>query len=352
MDAYQTPYDIANRALQKLGSPFLETFADPSKQAAQAGFCYDKLRLAELERSVWRFATFRSTLRPLTATTKRMIPPAFSATSATYTVGQVVQDSSGIYWICQVANTSSSTNGPGSVQTGRPNNWTQYFGPVAGDVWSDAVTYSAGEIVYAVVDDADNWYLSLTNNNINNAVGTASDWAPLSATDLPITIFGPAGPGVTNQTLARNIYLLPNGYLRPAAPDPRIASGPTLSTSGGLKVLDWQFEGGYFVSKSTDPVVFRYVADISDVTVMDPLFCEGLAARLAYELCETLTQSQAKQQAMGAAYEKFIAEARNKNLLETGSTEEDDPDFLAAIGPAGVTDRSPAMNAARQQMAQ
>lgn len=351
MTGFTTQYDIANRALQRLGSPFLDTFSDPSKQAAQAGFAYDKLRLAELERSVWRFATFRATIRPITSTTKRMIPPVWVG-SGSYDLGAVVQDSNGIYWICQVANSASATNGPGSVQApAQPNNWTQYFGPIHGDLYSASVTYSAGEVVYAIVDDADVWYISIANNNLNNTLGTAGIWVALTATDLPIPVLGPAGVGVTNQ-VARNVFMLPNGYLRPAAPDPRIPSGPTTATSGGLKVLDYQFEQNYFVSRNTTPVILRYVADISDVSAFDPLFCEGLGARLAYELCETLTQSQVKQQSCAVAYEKFIGEARNKNLLEVGSTEEDDPDFLMAIGPAGVMDRSPGMNSPQQRTAQ
>lgn len=339
--AFKSPIDIVNRGLQRVGSPLIATFQDNTKQAAQSGFVYDKVRLAELERSTWRFATYRSTLRALTATTLRMIPPLYND-AATYAVGSVVQDTLGIYWVAMVANTGNGFNGPGTVQTGQPNNWTQYFGPISGDLYSTTVIYSAGELVYTVVDEADVWYISVVNNNQNNAVGTAGVWTPLSATDLPITILGPAGPNVSNNNLERNVFMLPNGFLRLAAPDPRVGSGSTPATSGGLKVLDWQFEQNYFVTKAPGPLVIRAVCDISDVTAFDPLFCEGLGARIGYELAEALTQSQGKQQACAGAYAQFIQEARNKNRLEIGSTEDDDDGYLATIGPAGVKDKMPA----------
>jgi hypothetical protein len=337
--AFLSAVDIANRALQRVGSPLITTFGDNTKQAKQAAFAYGKVKTAELRRSVWRFATKRAVLRPLTATTKRFIPPVWQEPSD-YSVGAVVQDNLGIYWICMVANTATATNGPGSIQVGQPNNWQQYFGPVVGDLYSDTTSYYAGEPVYAVVDDVDTWYISLVNGNVGNAVGTAADWTAINATDLPINYMVPAGYGVTNK-VARNIYPLPNGYLRPAAPDPRTPGAASLDTSAALRVLDWQAESGYFVSANTQPIIFRFVADISDVSQFDDLFCEGLAARLGYELCETLTQSAVKLQACGMAYNQFMRDARNANKLEIGSTETDDDIYLDTIGPAGVIDKSP-----------
>ena len=71
---FLTNIDIVNRALQRLGAKRITALTDTSKNADEVEFCYDKLRVAELRRSPWRFASRRANLRVLTATSYRFIP--------------------------------------------------------------------------------------------------------------------------------------------------------------------------------------------------------------------------------------------------------------------------------------
>ncbi len=75
--------------------------------------------------------------------------------------------------------------------------------------------------------------------------------------------------------------------------------------------------------------MFRFAANISQVPLMDSMFCEGLACRVAYAVCETLTNSNVKLQAIGGAYKAFMGEARLANGIEVGSTQPPLDDFLA-----------------------
>jgi hypothetical protein len=346
--AFTTGVDIVNRALQHVGGLRIASFTDTSKNAQEMAFAYDKLRQAELRRSVWRFATRRAALRPFTATTKRFIAPAWSSGSVAYSVGAIVQDTNGVYWICMVAHTSTTSNGPGSYQAGQPQNWQQYFGPITGDVYNPpAGGYYAGEIVYSA-GTPDAWYISLQNNN-TAALTVTSSWTLLAnsgTTDQPIYLLAPVGPGVTIGGQARNIFWLPNGYLRVAPQDPRTANTSNLTTTAGLRFTDWEFEQGYIVSASTGPILLRFVGDLQDVTQMDPLFCEALSARLGYELCEMLTQSPQKLQAISAAYMEFMKQAQTVNRIEIASTEPPEEMYDLAIAsrqsmPMGGPQSSP-----------
>lgn len=337
---FTTGLDIANRALQYVGATRIASFADNSKQAAETGFAYPLVRQAELRRSVWRSAIKRSVLRPLTATTSRFIAPAW-ATATGYIAGQIVQDSDGTYWICMVAHTSDSTNAIGIYLAGQPQYWQQWFGTVYGDAYDDSVTYYAGELVYA----GSTWYLSAINANTANDTGGVPDspqWVEqTSATKEAVNFFAPIGSDVTINGKVRNVYPLPLYYLRVTNPDPKVGSTATNTVSAGLRFNDWEFESNYIISASGDPILLRYVADVADVTMLDPLFCEALSARVAYSICEILTQSNIKLQAIGAAYEKFMRDARMVNLIETGSTEPEEDKYLLSRGPAGVVDQVP-----------
>lgn len=335
--AFTKPEDIANRAIQHVGARRISTLSDISKQAQEINFCYDKLRRAELRRSVWRYATRRAMLQPVTSTSLRMLPAAW-ASGTTYAQGAVIQDAAGIYWISMFA--SNTGNVPGAAIVGRPAWWQQYFGAVVCDLWSTSTTYNAGDIVYK---SGPTFYLSSTNNNKSADPASGSPWIALSCTSLGAPFYPqPVGPGMTLNGAAQTIFPLPNGYLRPAAQGPKAASTSTLNTSAGLQYVDWQFENDYIVSAGTAAIPLRFVADVSDVTNMDDLFAEGLAARIGYEVCETLTQSNVKLQAIGAAYQKFIRDARLVNKIETGNTEPEEEEYELTKGPQGVVDAGPA----------
>lgn len=328
--AFATQEDIGNRALQHCGARRIASFSDVSRNAAEVSFAYDKLRVAELRRSVWRFATRRAVLRPISSTTLRFVPPVWSNVTA-YLEGQIVRDSTGIYWVCIIPNTG---NTPGVPVTGFPAYWTQYFGPVHCDAWSSTSTYYAGDVVYV----ASTFYISVFNGIIGNSPPSVG-WVVLPTPSLTFAppVISPAGPGITVNNRLRNIFPLPNGYLRLAAPDPKVESTSNLTTTGAVQFNDWMLENDVLISNSAGPIFpFRFVADISNVPIMDALFCEALSARLGYELCEMLTQSNVKLQAIGAAYQKFIRDARIVNQIETGATEPMEEELQLTQGPQGV----------------
>lgn len=339
---FTTDIDIANRALQHCGVPRIVAFTDSSRQAAETGFCYDMLRVAELRRSTWRFATRRAMLRPLTTTSLRVLAPVYDA-AVSYAAGRLAQTSDGTYWLCMVANTGQT---PGTMTRGLPAYWAQYFGPLVADTWSASVSYSAGELVFK---SGPVFYLSLTNANLNHDPASGAPWVALtSTTSSAIIVPEPAGVGMLVGAVPRNVYPLPNGYLRVLGPDPRAASTSRLETSGALRFSDWQFEGNYIVSAGNAAILLRFVADVSHVPDMDALFCEGLGARVAYEVCEILTQSNTKLQAIGAAYQKFVKDARLINWIESGSTEPMEEEYELTKGPQGVLEGSAPANGQAQ----
>ena len=343
MTGFIAPVDIANRGIQRVGLRKINLMTDTTVQAVEMNACYDKLRRAELRRAVWRFSTRRAPLQPITATSQRFIPAPWLV-GTTYAAGAVVKDSNGIYWISVVAGNVGNT--PGTAPAlGVPTFWQQYFGPVVCDLWSGTTAYNAGDLVYK---SGPVFYLCTANNSLNQDPVGGAPWVvmPGSPTNRAIVLLQPAGPGLTVNGQARNMFPLPYGYLRATYQDPKVAGSSVNATSGGLQFSDWQFEGDYIISASTTALLLRFVADVQDVTAMDDLFCEGLAARMAFETCERLTNSNVKLQAIGQAYTKFIRDARLINWIETASTEKEEDEYELTSGPQNVTEGP---SAAQQQ---
>ncbi len=101
-------------------------------------------------------------------------------------------------------------------------------------------------------------------------------------------------------------FPLPSDCLRLLSPDPEV----------NFNDLDWQIEGRNIITNDDAPLDIRYVYDVTDPNVMDVLFREAFACRLAVELCEQLTQSNAKKADAAAMYDMAIAEARRANAIE------------------------------------
>jgi hypothetical protein len=57
-------------------------------------------------------------------------------------------------------------------------------------------------------------------------------------------------------------------------------------------------------------------------------FCEGLAARIGLEVCETLTQSTAKIGTISKIYDRFMPEAGIVDGIEDGYTDSPDDDYI------------------------
>lgn len=313
MSAFKNPNDIANRALQHIGVRRITSFSDDSKQASEINACFDRLREAEMRRNVWRFAIRKAVLRPLDSTTTLLAPLAWAIGTA-YAVGAVVSYNGDLWQTAQ----ASTGEAPGLSTSP----WDLYFGPMTVAAYDATQAYFTGELVLSggVV------YLSLTSSN--SAAPPTANWLSLGAASAAFTILYPIGTGPADQSATRNVYRLPSNFLREAPQDPKAGSVSWLGGPSGLGYDDWDFEGDFLMSRETTPIVFRFVADVTGVQRMDPMFCEGLAARVAVEVCEALTQSVEKKQTAAAAYNKFMGEARIVNGIETGSTEPPEDDYI------------------------
>lgn len=262
--------------------------------------------------------------------------PATASTydaAVTYMKDQVVSYSSVAYISLidlNLANTPSATPGP----------------------WASGTTYSAAATVYGsdgyvyssvggsnighdpITDAGVHWtntgVLKPWTTTIGSVGGTGSKkWlqvTPLALTDF--FIMYPVGTGPSSQSATRNIYRLPAGFVRMAPQDPKAGSVSWLGGPSGLGYSDWLLEGDFIVTREVHALAVRFIADLQDVTAFDDMFCEGLAARMAMEVCEELTQSTAKVQATASQYTKFMNDARRANAIETGAIEPPEDDFI------------------------
>lgn len=106
-------------------------------------------------------------------------------------------------------------------------------------------------------------------------------------------------------------YTLPADFIALANKDPE----------DNFNTDDWQIEGRSIVTNDDGPLEIRYVADVTDVNQMDPLFREVLASKLAEQLCEEITQSNTKIQTAMQVYEQNITAAKKANAIERVSQE-------------------------------
>lgn len=101
-------------------------------------------------------------------------------------------------------------------------------------------------------------------------------------------------------------FQLPSDFLRLLPPDPEL----------NYNDLDWQIEGRMIATNDSAPLNVRYVYSVTDPNTMDVLYREALASRIAYELCEEITQSNTKKEAAIADYDSAIAKAKRTNAIE------------------------------------
>lgn len=316
--SYYTRVDIANRAFQHLGVPRITAFTDSVRPAREASFAIDKLRRAELQGAVWTFATRRAIMRSLASTSYLVTFPTYSALTA-YGIGLVVKDSNGFLWLNQKGSVTGTT--PGGE--GATPYWVPYFGPIVAPTHSTSVAYIPGDIVYetAVI------YLCIAAHS-NQTPPNATYWIAMTgATGASITTLAPEGYERDAST-SRLKYRLPANFLRMAPQDPKMAAGTRLNVTAGMMYNDWEIEEPYLFTDDSSPFVMRFVTDQTDVSTMHPLFCEVWAARLAYELAESITQNDDKKATALSLYNRYMGMAKVINAVEAGATE-NDPQFAA-----------------------
>jgi hypothetical protein len=98
--------------------------------------------------------------------------------------------------------------------------------------------------------------------------------------------------------------------------------------------LDWhleQHEGGLAIlSNDGAPLEIRYLAKVTNPVLFDPAFVEMLACKIAWHVCEDITQSNTKKAALMEEYREHKAEARRTNAFEVAHTPEPLDEWLVA----------------------
>lgn len=91
----------------------------------------------------------------------------------------------------------------------------------------------------------------------------------------------------------------------------------------------WKIEGRKIITDESAPLPIRYVYRVTDTTIFDTLFIEALSSKMAYEMCEELTQSNSKREGAAADYKTAIREARKINAFENPPAEQDTDTWIS-----------------------
>lgn len=119
-------------------------------------------------------------------------------------------------------------------------------------------------------------------------------------------------------------FQLPADYLRLIQVGPRnVDPNPTLD--------GWySIEAGKILIDHPGPLSVRYIRRVEDTTQFDALFVEAFACRLAFESCETLTNSNTKKQMLWDEYSVALSAARRANAIERPALATSDDTWLEA----------------------
>lgn len=109
-----------------------------------------------------------------------------------------------------------------------------------------------------------------------------------------------------------------------------IYPGVDLSDYRGSDSAEWRVEGRKILTNISAPLKIRYVSRVEDTGQWDAAFTEAFACRLAAEVVERLTQSNAKKDTAWSEYKQAISMAVRADAIE--SAPEPLPDSEWIIG--------------------
>lgn len=226
--------------------------------------------------------------------------------------------------------------------TGTPTVWNSGSSTAAGSSGSATAIslYTLGQVVsFNGVNYQSLWPYNFGNQpNITPDAWTTTitnptnsiQWAVMTGMSVRTpNIIYPVGSGPSTEEETRNVFMLPYGYVKVAPQDPKAGSTNFLGAPSNLWYDDYTYGDQYFTSRTFEPIVFRFAADITQVPSMTSLFCEGLAAKIAEETCVRITGSVGKLQVAAQAYSAAMGQARLTNGIEEGPTEPPLDDFIA-----------------------
>lgn len=106
-------------------------------------------------------------------------------------------------------------------------------------------------------------------------------------------------------------------------------SEPTGFSSGRTQDdSPYQLEGNRIFTDYQPPLKVRYIGDVEDPTKFDSCFVEAFACQLAFESCETITQSNTKKAALAQEVKMWMVEAMKINQIEAPAEEIHDSSWL------------------------
>lgn len=86
-------------------------------------------------------------------------------------------------------------------------------------------------------------------------------------------------------------------------------------------IADWRVEGQTIVTDATGQLSIRYVQDLTDTEQYDGALTEAMVLRLAVEVCERITNSRTKREALLLEYEETLADAKGADGEEASPAE-------------------------------
>lgn len=82
---------------------------------------------------------------------------------------------------------------------------------------------------------------------------------------------------------------------------------------------DWQLEGNKILTNDdVTSIELHYIARVEDPALFPPLFSESLSCRIAYNICEQVTNSTTKQRDAMDRYREAISDARRVDAFWIG----------------------------------
>ncbi|WBG90022.1 hypothetical protein N5580_13085 [Pantoea piersonii] len=97
-----------------------------------------------------------------------------------------------------------------------------------------------------------------------------------------------------------------------------------------LSSAPWQIEGRKILTDIESPLHLRYGAKVTDPSQWDSSFAEAFACLLAYEMCESITQSSTKKQAAAQDFDTAIKAARAASAIERPRIKQQETSWLTS----------------------
>ncbi len=95
-----------------------------------------------------------------------------------------------------------------------------------------------------------------------------------------------------------------------------------------LSTGEYELEGKAILANAT-VLYIRYIAQITDPNEFDALFIDSVACRLAFELCESLTQSNTKKNDLFQEYQDSLTRAMRADGQENPPSPFEEDEWIA-----------------------